>query len=396
MKVSNPKRAFMILLGLIVILTFHKGFCSEKEITSEGRSSISKYEALEKAKRNAVDHAVGTLISSHLMVEKRELIRYKILNDPDIYILGFHIIDEDQKPPGKDKNKEDFVKIKSLIKVDKIKKEVETLERRLKGTNFPRFAVIIIPMQNESSSINHRQVESSIKTAFLRKNFYLIDPEIMDKSGIEKYDRQKPRQGNSTIDKLWEDIMKPDIIVKGKVESTKNGKIVGSMLVSSTVILTLKVIRTDTGEILSTGTWDSAGAGINYSTAANVAGKSVAEMASKTVIPDVLNKYVIKTGGTHIIQIKVYNIIDLSDLDYLEKSLESKENGVPGIHQLSRRSFAEGIAIFDAKIKGDSDAIASAIQKKMLGKFKVVVTGFSRNVIRLTIFQNKKKKKEEK
>jgi hypothetical protein len=389
-EVINTRKLFLILWGLVVLLTFHKGFCYEKSSITEGWSPLSKDKAIEEAKKNAVGNEVGALISSHLMEEKQELIRQKVLARFENYINGFYIIDEKPKQRERNKDNKYFVKIKSSVKVDKIKKDLAILEIILDRANFPRFAVSITPIQNEASPINHGQVESSIKTAFLSKGFYLIAPREMEK-GLDEL-----RQGNSPIDKSWEDLMKPDIIVKGKVESTKNGNIAGSMLVSITVTLTLEVIRTDTDEILSTGTWDSADAGINYSTAANVAGNSVSEKASKKVITDVLNKYVIKTGGTHTIQIKVYNITDILVLDYLEKSLESKENGIPGIQKLSRRSFTEGIAIFNAEIKGESDAIASAIQKKVFGKIRVAVTGFSQNVIRLTIFQNKKKKKEEK
>ena len=182
--------------------------------------------------------------------------------------------------------------------------------------------------------------------------------------------------------------MQADVILIGEAHSNKSGNITGSNFVSVTKALTLKTIRADTGEILAANTWNASGAGLNDVAASNNAAKRVADMAGDQLITDVLNKFLVETGGTQMIQLIVYNITNFSDLEFLEKSLMDGKDGIPGIQQLYRRNFENGIAIFDAEIKGESDVIAHAIQKKIFKRYKVVVTGTSQNVIKLTIVQN--------
>ncbi len=393
------KKMSIILWCLLISLNFHEGLCREKRIVAEGRSTLANldkekaYErALEDAFRKAVEQGVGIHISSQSMTKNYQLISDEILARSSGYVQEYKIL--------KSYEKDGFyvIKISALVKLDDIKNDLQAVGILLERKNLPRLIVLVnetfmsqLTPENSKKPLFQSQIQSQVEarltSLLVEKGFYVLDSNSITESRA-KEQAVKALQGKTEAAKLLGDIMRADVILIGEAHSNKSGNIAGSNFVSVTKALTLKAIRADTGEILAANTWNSSGAGLNDAAASNNAAKRVADMAGDQLITEVLNKFLVETGGTQIIQIIVYNIRGFSDLEFLEKSLMDSQHGIPGLSQLYRRSFEKGIAIFDAQIKGESDVIAHAIQKKIFKRYKVVVTGTSQNVIKLTIVQN--------
>lgn len=391
------KKMFLIIWCLLICLNFHQGLCVEKRIRAEGRSTLAHLDvekardrAFEDALRKAVEQGVGIHISSESLSKNYQLIYDKILANSSGYVQQYRIIGEEEKGGFY------VVKISALVKIDDIKSDLIAIGILLERKNLPRVLVVIkeqfmsqVVTKKAKHFFFHRQsqVEACLAAAFLEKGFYVLDSRSV-KGSREKEQAIKAIQGNIKAAKLLGNIMNADVVLIGDSYSKKSGTVAGSNFISVAATLSVKAIRAGTGEILTANTWNSSGAGLNDIAAANNAAKRVSSIASDKLIRDVLNKYIKDIQGAHIIQVIIYNITNFSHLDLLEKELK---HYIPGIQKLYRRSFERRIAILDASIKGEIDTVASAIQKRKFEKFKVVVTGFSKNVIKLTIVQHEKK-----
>jgi hypothetical protein len=392
------KKMSIIIGCLLIALNFHQGLCREKRIVAEGRSTLANldkekaYErALDDALRKAVEQGVGVHISSQSKANNYQLIYDEILSMSSGYVQQYKIL-KNYKKDGML-----VVKVSALVKIDDIKNDLISIGVLLGRKKLPRVLVLVnetfmsqLTPENSKNLFIHgqkqSQVEARLASILMEKGFHVLDSKSITKSR-EKEQAIKILQGKTGAAILLGNIMHADVILIGEAHSNKSGNIAGSNFVSVTKALTLKAIRADTGEILAANTWNSSGAGMNDAAASNNAAKRVADMAGGQLINDVLNKYLAETGGTQMIQLIVYNITSFSDLESLEDELKKH---IPGIQQLYRRSFERGIAIFDAQIKGESDVIAHAIQQRPFNVAKVVVTGTSKNVIKLTIKKNRR------
>lgn len=395
------KKASLILCCFFISLNLHLGLCVEKpakaeQITVEGRSTLAHLDiekardrALEDALRKAVEHGVGIHISSQSLTKNYQLIEDRILAKSSGYVQQYNIINEGRQDGFY------VVTISALVKVDDIKNDLRPIKILIEQ-NLPRLLVLVdedftsqatAGKAKNNSSQHQSPVEASLASEFIKKGFYVLNSKAIKGTG-KKGKAIKALQEDTKIAKLWGTTMNTDVVIIGEAHSAKRGPIPESNFVSVTTELTVKVFQADTGELLTTRTWNIAGAGLNYVAAANNAAKRVANIAGEHLISVVLDTLREGTYGKRNIWIIVYDITDFSNLDLLEKELK---NQVPGIQKLYRRSLDRGIAIYDAEVKGKTANISAGIHKRVFGKLKTLVIGVSQNVIKLKIVQNEQK-----
>lgn len=376
---------FTGLLATLLIVSLGRG--REHTVVSEGRSSIKNLDlenardrALDDAFRKAVEQGVGICIVSESLTQNYRLIYDNILSRAFGYIQEYKILDEYKS--------EDFyiVQIEAVVGMDTIKDDLQAIGLLMERKNMPRLMVLVQEKLFGGEKGNdmfgsQSQTEVSLVSAFLDKGFHVVDSKTITESRIRE-EAVKAIQGNERAAALIGRTMNADIVVAGEAFSRSRGRIRNSQLISVGTTLSLKVVRTDTGEILAVKAWNSPGAGPDELAASHNSIKRVSQKVSEELISDILDKWVAETGSTQDIQILVYEITSLSDLEFLEKTLLDQ---ISGIQSLYRRSFERGIAVLDAGIKGEAKTVASAIQKKVFQRFKVVVTGYSKNMIKLTI-----------
>ena len=379
-----------LALSLLGITAYSQD--QDKEIVAEGRSSLANLDiekardrALEDAMRNAVEQGVGVFVSSESITQSYRLIYDKILINSYGYVRERRIISEGKQGEFY------VVRIAAIVKTGSIKNDLQAIGLLMERKQLPRLMVLIKESwqarpEDQGFFSRQSQAEVSVVSAFLKKGFYVLDSTALkDSRGREE--ALKVIRGDSKAASMLGQLAGSDIVVAGESISQNRGTVANSSFVSVSTTFNLKVFNVDTAEILAAKTWNGPGAGLDELSASNASVTNVSNKVCDELIVDVLNKWVAQTGGTQIIQIIVYQVTSFSDLDYLEKSLS---NWIPGIKELYRRSYESGIAILDARVKGESDTIASAIQKKVFGRFKVIVSGFSKNMIKLMIVKEEK------
>lgn len=358
-----------------------------KTIIAEGRASlanvnaeIARERAIENALRAAVEEGTGIFLSSQSRSQNYQLISDNIIANSSGYVSEYKILSERQASGFY------IIRVSAVVKTGNIERDLQAIGLLLERKNLPRLMVLVSeswqshPLRDETPN-RQTQAEAGIAAAFLEKGFLVIDSQAIMKSR-ERDQAILALKGDMKAASVLGKLHEAELVVVGEVKSQSRGNIVGSNFISVSSTITIKVIQSDTGEILTAKSWNSSGAGLDELAASSASIKRGVDRVSTELISDIVSKWAKDTSGTHNIQILVQSIRMLEDLTYLEKTLT---NQIPGIKQLYRRNFGTGTAILDAKISGETDALSSEIQRKVFGRYKVIVVGTSANMLKLKI-----------
>jgi hypothetical protein len=394
------KKVSLILCCLFISLNFHPGLCDDKQVagervTVEGRSTLAGLDiekardrAIEDALRKAVEQGVGVHISSQSLIKNYKMIDDKILAKSSGYVQQYKITDEKQQHGFY------IVTISTVVKMGDLKQDPIAIKTLINFYNpgmlvliYENYAAPLSPVNIKKFSPRQQsQVEASLAAAFKNKGFYVLDSNAKKvKSRWRKGKSLNVLQNYASAARDLGKALNVEFVFIGEVDYRKNGQISGTHFTSVTAVLTIKALRADTGEIVTSRTWNMAGAGLSDLAAANNAAKRVSDIAGDHLISVLLDTLRASIYDTHIIRLMVYNLSDHSLLHLLEQELKNK---VPGIKVLYRRSFEKRTVIYDAAVKGKSENIANALHERNFGGLKTQVIGGSQNVIKLKVVQN--------
>lgn len=389
------KKNKQILLILLLILAASNSLitnvlANEERVVVIGKSVLknltlekARERALEDAFRTAVEKKVGVYISSQTLTENYRLVYDKILSQSFGYVRDYKILDE--------KKDEQFyeVKISTIVKGGEIKNDLLAINVLQERKGLPRVMIIIkedLQLSGNEKSFGNQifasqsTVEFVFTKEFNKKGFYVLDPSVVKQNKVRNQVIQA-LNGKKDAAKILGKMIDAELVVIGYVKTRELTNVADSNFLSVGAALSLKVVKTGTGEIIYADTSNASGAGLTSAVAKNNAMKRLAFSADR-VISGILKKWQVELNNTRMIQITITNIKNFSDADYLKNTLIKV---ISGIEVMYNRDYEGGIAVLDAKIQGDTDQIALQIQKYQFKKFKVIVKGFNKNSIRLKI-----------
>ncbi len=393
------KNAFFAFFCFLLCFGFEPTLALDKPIKVEGRSTLANLDietardrALEAALRKAVEQGVGLHIVSQSEVDKYRLIYDKILSKSSGYVQEYEIISEGPRDGFY------VVTISALVKVDELKIALKDIDILMEQNNLPRILVLIEEELKDSLNTKKRdsrpdtqrcQVELSLVSELKKRGFYVLDSKSAKKQKKAKGKTSRYRRNKATA---WElaSSMDADLVLIGDISLDRNKNFSDSRFASVSAELKLKLQRADTGEILFTRSWHSAGAGLNDCSAIANASKRVVGKAVNPLISLVADAFRKDIYETHILRLEIHGIVDFSHLDLLETELK---NRVPGVKGLYRRSLGSETAVYDLSIKGKSANIAALLHEREIGELKLSVLETSQNIIKTKIVHREQNKK---
>jgi hypothetical protein len=170
-----------------------------------------------------------------------------------------------------------------------------------------------------------------------------------------------------------------EVVIFGKALAKLQGN-VGS-LQSVQANLSLKAVRTDTGQVLATATTNAPAVHINEITAGNDAFKKAAANAAEQLMTKILASYSKEVGGTKSVNITV-NGLNKTQFVQFKDTFRSKVRGIKDIHE---RSFSNGVAKVSVDLKGTAQTLSDEIALKDFGSFTVEVTASTANSLELRV-----------
>ncbi len=382
----------LILLFCIMTAAAFSALAQEtKTVAAEGVAAIqgnardlARDAALEDAQKRAVEQAIGILIDSQTQVENYQLISDKILSQTKGYITRYNITGEDVDSGLL------RVRINAEVSLGKLTDGLSGIGILLGQMHKPR-TMIMIAEQNIGHEwyawwwgAHHEQtemgvVENTFIDVFTQKGFEFIDHAAAAKE-LKVTTAYKVQDLNAAQAQTLGNQADAEVVITGKALAKLYGDIGGGMM-SVQADVSVKAIRTDTGQVIASATTHGAAVHITPEAAGIDALKKASQSAADQMMEKILAVYSREAGSTRSVNI---TITGLNKTQFV-KFKDVLRNQVRGIKDLHERGFNGSVAKISVDSKSSAQVLSDELLLKDFGAFGVEVIGSTANSLELKV-----------
>jgi len=342
----------------------------------KGDLAIAKDNALNDALRKAVEQAVGTLVQAQTLVDKYQLISDEIYTKSQGYIKKYAIISE--RP---DINQGILrINIQADVSIGDIRNDLNAIGLLIERKGKPRMMVIIdekIGGAESGYSANLSESETVIIQKFTEKGFNFVDEATVKKNMKRNMALQAIGGDDNAAASIGLEYGAEVVIIGSAVAKLAGKGIAGTEMKSIHASITVRAVRADTGEIISSASEKGATAHLDETAGGALAIKKAGEKLASSLIDQIIAKWSGEVGGQTTVQLTVSGI-DFVSLNKFKTIIQSQ---VRGVLKLNQRSFTAGVAVIDVETKTNAQSMAEELAMKNFETFKVEIIGLSANKI---------------
>ena len=335
----------------------------------DGKVPPARQRALEDSFRNAVRKILGTMVTAESYTQNAISIDDSIVTKAKGYIKTYEILEEQ-------KDKElILLKVKVILSIDPIKDDLTAIKILIEAMGNPR--IILLIDEDGQETIRHSYAAEQITKIFTKNGFNYVDPfstgNLTEKEILNAFEK-----GNFIG--LDSDKLKADILMmgKGRVENITNAKMSG--LIGCIVNLDIKVIRIETGKIVTEQNTMINGVGANRESAFKNAFSKAGENISGLLIDEIT-----KVWGSSLLNGRDISL-EVSVDDYTKlKDFKKRVSHLFGVKQISQKYFKDGKALFLLKFTGSAQTLAEIISTTYFMDIKVAIAELSNDVVKVNI-----------
>lgn len=381
------KQLLLIPLFLLASGTFlARGQSAAQEVTATGMGSIingdvahARDDAIDDALRTAIEQALGTMISSETLVENFQLIDDNIFSKTEGYIQHYQVVEE-----GKRDESLYEVTVKAIVKMSDLINDFDAIATLIRRKNTPRM-MVLIDETNIGETPGYHLVTANLNTAetaimeqFMAKGFRFVDQETV-KANLNRSVAAAILQGDNAKAATLGKSYGAEVVITGKaVAKATETEAFGAKIRSQQATVTARAIRTDTGDIIATGSAQGAFPHIDDMTGGAKAIQKASAQLSDDLMQKILGRWQadVNTGTT--ITLQVGGITSYSQLKKFESSLTYY---VRGLTSVARREYSGSMATFEVQLKGNADDLAQRLDGQNIDGIQVSVVGMSQNSV---------------
>ena len=335
----------------------------------DGKVEPARQRALEDSFRNAVRKILGTMVTAESYTQNAISIDDSIVTKAKGYIKTYDIL-------GEQKDKESILlKVKVILSIEPIKDDLTAMKILIDAMGNPRIVLLID--EDGQETISHSYAVEQITKIFTKNGFNCVDPfstgNITEKEILNAFEK-------GDFIGLDSDKLKADILMlgKGRVENITNIEISG--LIGCIVNLDIKVIRIETGKIVTEQSTRINGVGANRESAYKNAFSKAGEDISDLLIDEI-----IKAWGSSLLNGRDISL-EVSVDDYTKlKDFKKRVSHLFGVKQISQKYFKDGKALFLLKFTGSAQTLAEIISTTYFMDIKVAIAELSNDVVKVKI-----------
>jgi hypothetical protein len=387
----RPLKMFVILFFCIASSTVSSFAQETKTVAAEGVAAIqgnardlARDAALEDAQKRAVEQAIGILIDSQTQVENYQLISDKILSQTKGYITRYNITGEDVDSGLL------RVRINAEVSLGKLTDGLSGIGILLGQMHKPR-TMIMIAEQNIGHEwyawwweAHHEQTEMGVAEntfidVFTQKGFEFIDHATAAKE-LKVTTAYKVQDLNAAQAQTLGNQADAEVVITGKALAKLYGDIGGGMM-SVQADVSVKAIRTDTGQVIASATTHGAAVHITPEAAGIDALKKASQSAADQMMEKILAVYSREAGSTRSVNITITGL----NKTQFAKFKDVLKNQVRGIKDLHERGFNGGVAKISVDSKSSAQVLSDELLLKDFGAFGVEVVGSTANSLELKV-----------
>jgi len=363
-----------------------------REVVSTGVGSIingdvahARDDAIEDALRKGVENAMGLLIQSETLVENYQLIDDRIFSKTEGYIQNYDIVRE-----GKRGEYLYEVTVRAAVRMANLKNDLEGIALLMRRKNMPRIMIMIKERNiGEGPGIfryfeaDMNSAETAIMESFMEKGFKFVDRATV----MRNLDRRKASallEGDASEAAALGRSLGAEVIITGKAfAKASETTAYGTTLRSQNATVSVRAIRTDTGDIIAVGSKQA-----KYSNQVDdAAGGVVAiQKACKELAEDIMEKILdrwqadISEGAS--LTLKVRGVTTLAQLTKFKSALPYF---VRGLSEVVQRDWYGGFATLEVVMKGTSEDLARRLSGKEIDEYKIRIIGMTQNSVTLEL-----------
>ncbi len=354
---------------------------SEIHVQATGYSAIvagSETSAFEQAKRaalrQAVEEGIGVLISSQTLVENFVAVEDHILTSTSGYVRSFHIIER-----GKIDESTYQVKIEATVELGELHRSLEALDLLIESAGNPYIIVLSQPPLRRVESTEILAMDTILRESLEKTNAhfnFMTTPTAFAGKTMEEAARFGLENG-------------ADIVICGFARLSKGASktipysrtsLEDIGLHSAVVELALDALWTDTGEMFSSHVRTERAAASSFEEAGRRALVHGGGILADSLVGDLVENWRQKAYSGRLIRLVVQ--VSANELPAFESDFSSV---LGGVEKMYRRSFSDGVAIYDIRSKDTGFAIARQLTAYNLERFDIVIQQVTPNSLKLQV-----------
>lgn len=357
--------------------------CSGVGYIMGGDIAHARDDAVEDALRKGIEQVLGTLVESETLVENFQLIEDNIMTKTQGYVQTYEIVQEKKRSEQMYE-----VTVRAVLKVANIQDDLDGIATLMKRKNTPRM-MVMIQEQNIGETPGMHYFETDINTAetaimdwFMAKGFRFVDPNVV-RQNLDQQTASAILSGNSQQAASLGKNLGAEVVLTGKAVAKATETVAfGAKIRSQQATVAVRAIRTDTGDIIATGSDQGKHPHIDDMTGGVIAIKQASEKVSEQLMSKILDRWQsdIASGSTIVLHVR-----GLQDYMHLNKFKNSLKYYVRGLQSTTQRSFSDGYAVLEVVMKGNADDLAQRISGKDIEGMQAKVTGMTQNSVSIQL-----------
>ena len=393
MNIRNKGRMILVILGLFVLYQWampqEQGAqqTEAKEVVATGLGSImggdvahARDDAIEDALRTSVENAVGVYLTSETQVENYQLIEDNIYSKTQGYIQKYDVIREEKR------NEQLYeVTVKAVVKMADLKNDLDAIATLIRRKNTPRMMVMIDERNiGEAPGLFHyfdvdmNTAETTIIETFMEKGFRFVDQATV-KRNLERAQAAAILEGDAAQAAALGRKVGAEVVLTGKALAKATVvEVYGTKQRSQQATVTARAIRTDTGDIIATGSAQGAFPHIDDAVGSARAIQKACAQLSEDIMNKILDRWQADVSSGTTITLNVRGVKSYSQLNKFKSALKYYVRDLISVEQ---RDWYEGFATLEVVMPGNSDDLAQRLEGKDVEGIQVKVIGVSQNSV---------------
>ena len=388
-RLSIPVGIGLLILFVVVI----GAFAQSTEITAKGYGTIygkdkaaARDRAIEDAQRKAVEQAMGTMISSETVTQNFQLINDRVLSLSSGYIESYKITSE--RVVGT----EIEIEITAIVGMEKLSDTLQAIKNLIRRMDRPKLMVLIAEqsIREEGQGAADKEGQQAILSAsslgvtentliefFRAKGFEFVDRQALA-GQIEVADPLNLVSDEQRVKKIA-NLTDAQVVIFGQAQARNAGKVQG--IYSGQANISLRALKTDTGEIIAATNAHAAAPFVDPSTANTRALAAATKKVSQKLMDQILKQWRAESSSTRLVSLVVKGA-SYADLKKFRNWLPKYVRGIKSVHQ---RKVQGGIAELDVDIQGSAQNLADELSEKNFLEKTIEVLDLSPNKVTIAL-----------
>lgn len=343
-------------------------------------------QAIQDALRLAVEQAAGTMVSSETLVQNYEVLRDQVYSQSQGYIRHYEVTNETTE------GNLYRVTVQAAVAMGNLKNDLAALGLLMARKKMPR-VMIMVAEQNigmhyysywwglRAGTADLTVTENVLMQKLTGKGFHIVDHGVASKKISIKDPYKIEFLSNDAVRSIG-NLYDAEVVIYGKALAKLAGSVMGSSMKSAQADVSLRVVNTDSGQVIASATHHAAAVHPNEVTAGAEALKLATEAISDQLLDQIVKRWSQDLSSGSLIRLEISGIPSYTHLVKFKETLQQRIRGVKGVYQ---RDFDAGQATLDVTVPSSSQQLADELALIDFGGFRVDITGLTQNTIDLTI-----------